>query len=170
MEQNWTRWIFASLASYLKQTITAQNWPVLVDQLDDRTDAFMQASDRAEIRITGPFFKQPSNGYWLGYTDANVLLTSRFEGALKNAYSMLTISGALEAAMDKPIPVFNYGGQSGDYVPGGSAKPTWIGALIPRLGQSVRVLNFGQISVTDREKQTEVEARYMIELYSQAAV
>ena len=24
--------------------------------------------------------------------------------------------------MDKPIPVFNYGGQPGDYVPGGSAK------------------------------------------------
>ena len=51
------------------------------------------------------------------------------------------------------------------YVEGQPETQVCLGCLVPRFGQSLRVLNFGQIDVVDRLKQTEVEARYMIELY-----
>ena len=42
----------------------------------------------------------------------------------------------------------------------------FFGCLIPRPGrnESVRVLNFGQIDPVDKIKQTEVQARYVMEL------
>ena len=42
----------------------------------------------------------------------------------------------------------------------------FLGCLIPRPGrnENVRVLNFGQIDPVDKIKQTEVQARYVMEL------
>ena len=50
---NWNRWILASLADF-KQVASGLSLPVLVETLDQRTQAFMAARDRAEVRITGP--------------------------------------------------------------------------------------------------------------------
>ncbi len=49
---NWNRWILASLADYFKGTANGLNLPVLVETLDQRTQAFMDVGDRAEVRIT----------------------------------------------------------------------------------------------------------------------
>jgi len=50
---NWARWVFASVASYLKRVAEEAHLPALVEGLDDRTTEFMEATDRCEIRITG---------------------------------------------------------------------------------------------------------------------
>jgi hypothetical protein len=57
---NWARWIFASVADHLKYVATATDLPVLVEHLDERTPQFSKATDRAEIRITGPFSQEIS--------------------------------------------------------------------------------------------------------------
>jgi hypothetical protein len=165
-EKDWPRYVIASIGYYLKPILTNQNWPSLLDGIEERTDAFIQSTNRAELRITGPFIKQLSNRYWQAFVDINVLLSSRFDGPAKNAYDLTACAGVLEAALDQPIPVWNYGGQPGDFVDGQPDTQVFLGNLIPRLGQSVRVLNFGQIDIVDRLKQYETEARYMLELYS----
>jgi len=74
---SWARWLFASLATYLKQVAQDNNILVLVEGLDERSTEFMQATDRAEVRITGPFIRELSHNYWELKVDVNVLLTSR---------------------------------------------------------------------------------------------
>ena len=76
---NWARWIFHSVADYLKEVATDADLPVLIEHFDERTAAFEHAGDKAEIRITGPFDQELSKGYHRIYVDANVLLTSRYD-------------------------------------------------------------------------------------------
>lgn len=163
---NWARWIFASVADHLKAVATDNNIPVLVEHLDERTPTFMQATDRCEVRITGPFSQEISHGYHRIWVDANVLLTSRYDGQKKNAYAILKNAGQFHEAMDETIPVWNYGNEIGDFVEDDEETQVFIGCLSPRPGRndSVRVFNFGQTDKTDKLKQTAVDARYVMYL------
>lgn len=165
-QKDWARWIFASVADYLKSVASGRNLAVLVEHLDERTESFMRASDRAEIRITGPFTREKSRGCWEVLVDVNVLLTSRYDGEGKDSYSILKHAGEFHEAMDKAIGVWNFGSEPGDYVEGNPSTLRFVGCLVPRGGRvpSVRVLNFGQIDFVEKIKQTEVDARYVMEL------
>jgi len=44
--RNWTRWIHASVAKYLKQVAVTNEIPVLIEGIDDRDQGFMEAPDR----------------------------------------------------------------------------------------------------------------------------
>ncbi len=161
---NWARWMFASVASALKTVATEASIPVLVEHLDERSETYMKATDRVEIRITGPFTQELSKGYFRVWLDVNVLLTSRFDGAKKNAYTILKNAGLFHEAMDMPIPVWNYGNEDGDYVEDEEETQIFLGCLTPRPGNNdaVRVFNFGQIDKTDKIKQSVVDARYVM--------
>lgn len=163
---NWARWIFASVADSLKAVATTVSLPVLVEHFDERTAAFERASDKAEIRITGPFTQELSHGYHRIWVDANVLLTGRYDGAKKNAATILKIAGLFHEAMGSPIPVWNFGNEPGDYVADDPSTQVYLGCLVPRPGKndSIRVLHFGQMDKTDKIKQTEVDARYVLYL------
>lgn len=160
---NWARWIFASIADTLRSVATAQNLAVLVEHFDERSDAFMQAADRAEIRITGPFTKEQSKGYHRVLVDVNVLLTSRYDGRRKNAYDIHKYAGLFHERMTQPIPIWNYGNEPGDY----GDTPLNIGCLITRDGNNdnIRVFHFGQTDKIDKIKQSAVDARYEMYLY-----
>ena len=164
---NWARWIFHSVADCLKEVATDADLPVLVEHFDERTAAFERAGDKAEIRITGPFDQELSKGYHRIYVDVNVLLTSRYEGK-KNAATILKYAGLFHEAMSEPIPVWNFGGEPGDYVEDDEDTQVFIGCLTLRPGknESVRVMNFGQLDKVDKIKQTEVDARYVMDLVS----
>jgi hypothetical protein len=151
---NWARWTFASIAHYLKKVAEDNSLPAIVEGSDDRTDEYMQATDRAEIRITGPFTKELSGEYLL-YMDVNVLLTSRYDGQVKNRYALLKDAGLFHEAMDKAIRIYRYGNEPGD-------DDSLLGCLVPRSGKndSIRVVHFGQIDPTDKIKQSAVDARY----------
>lgn len=161
---NWVRWVFASIAFHLKEVATDNSIPVLVEHLDERSEAFMEASDRAEIRITGPFTEEQSQDYFRFLVDANVLLTSRYDGAKKDAYSILKNAGLFHEAMSLPIPIWNYGGEPGDYVDADPESQVFLGCLLPQ--RPVRVFNFGQNEKTDKLKQTAVDARYEMYLFA----
>ena len=74
--RNWYRWILASLATNFKSVADSQRVPALVEGIDERTAAFVEAPLRAEVRITGPFFKELSQGYFQAIVDVNILLTA----------------------------------------------------------------------------------------------
>lgn len=156
---NWARWTFASVADYLKTVANDASLPAIVEGLDDRTDAFMAATDRAEIRISGPFTREPSHNYYVLNLDVNVLLTSRYDGTAKNRYAILTFAGLFQEAMDQPINVYRFGSEPGD-------DATYVGCLKPRRGQHqmVEVFQFGQVDPTDKVKHIDVDARYVMYL------
>ncbi len=85
---------------------------------------------RAEIRITGPFDQELSKGYHRIYVDVNVLLTSRYDGQ-KNAATILKYAGLFHEAMSEPIPVWNFGGEPGDYVEDDPETQVFLGCLNP---------------------------------------
>jgi hypothetical protein len=119
----------------------------------------MDATDRVEIRISGPFTRDLSNDYYELAVDANALFVSRYEDG-KNKYDILNVIGIFQAAMDAPIPIFKFGNQPGD---DGTAC---IGVMEPRKnrGEAVRVMHFGQADLTNRIKQSLVDARYLLYL------
>ncbi len=151
---HWVRWIFASISSHLKTVATNNNIPVIVEGVDDATDAFTQSTDHAEIRISGPDTQQLSGEYRL-FVSVNVLLSSRFGGKQKNRHAILTNAGLFHAAMSGAILVYKYGNTLAD-------DDSYLGCLTLRSGKndSVRVVHFGQIDPTDKIKQSVIDARY----------
>ena len=156
---NWARWVFASVATYLKGIATGENLPVLVEGLNERTSEFMQAVDRCEIRITGPYTRELSHNYFQMEVVVNVLFTSTY-GEEKNQYAILKVIGAFHEAMDGAIAVYKYGSEAGD------DETELVGCLSPGTGRSdmVRVLHFGQVDLTTKVKQSMVDARYVMEI------
>jgi len=156
---NWARWVFASVATYLKQVANEQRLAVLVEGLDDRTTAIMEATDRCEIRITGPFTKELSHNYFQIEVLVNVLFVSRYEEE-KNQYAIMQMIGVFHEAMDGAIAVYKYGSLEGD------DEHELVGCLSPVQGRTdaIRVMHFGQVTPTDRIKQSMVDARYRMEL------
>lgn len=161
---NWARWIFASTAYALKKVATDASLPVLVEHLDERTQAFMEAPDRAEIRITGPFTTELSHGCFRIFLDANVLLWSRYDGKVKNQYNLLKNAGLFHERMDSPIAVWNYGSLAGDYQDADPSTQVFLGCLRPKPGrsESIKVFNFGQVDKIDKVKQTAVDAKFVM--------
>jgi hypothetical protein len=158
---NWARWVFASVASYLKEVAQEAELPVLVEGLDERTTEFMEATDRGEIRITGPFTREASHNYFYIEVVVNVLFVSRYEEQ-KNQYAIIQKMGVFQEAMDGAIAVYKYGKEPGD------DEHALVGCLSPLQGRNdtIRVLHFGQVDPTDRLKQSMVDARYRMELFT----
>lgn len=158
---NWARWIFSSLATYLKEVAKVHDIPVIVEGLDERTATYMDATDRVEIRITGPFTREVSHNYYVVLVEANVLISSRFDGPdKKNRYTFADIAGVFHEAMDAAISVYRFG--TGD-----QDDQSLIGCLSPQHGKrdALRVFHFGQVNSTDGIRQSMIDAKYVMELF-----
>jgi hypothetical protein len=156
---NWARWVFASVATHLKQVAERQQLPVLIEGLDERTTEFMSATDRCEVRITGPFAREVSRDWYQIEVVVNVLFVSRYEEQ-RNQYAIIQMAGVFQEAMDGAIAVYKYGAGPDD------DEEVLVGCLLPVQGRhdAIRVMHFGQINPTDRLKQSMVDARYRMEI------
>jgi len=156
---NWARWIFASLATYLKQVATDNEVEVLIEGVDDRTDEIMQAADHVEIAITGPFSREMSRNYYELRVGVRLLIQSRMNNPPKNRYTPQHIAGIYHEAMDTVIAVYRYGDDSVD-------DQSLLGCLSPARGRNdaLRVFHFGQMTPTDRLRQSMVDCWYEMEL------
>jgi hypothetical protein len=121
----------------------------------------MEAPDRAEIRINGPFATELSARYWRIRVDINLLVTSYFNGETKDAYTLERNVGLIHEYADTGIPVRKYGPDVGD-------DGTILGCLRPRddINEAIRIIHFGQINKTDRLKQSQVDGRYALCFYA----
>ena len=155
VDPNWARWAFASVATLKKQLAQQANIPALVEGLDERTTAYMEAPARVEIRMSGPFTRELSIDYHEVSVDINLLFTSRYE-INANQYDIIQIVGQFHAALDGPLSVTRLGAQPGD-------DGSFVGCLLPRTGRNdaVRIFHFGQTDQTDRQKQVMIDARYV---------
>lgn len=158
---HWGRWIISSIADHFKVNVTTpETLPFLVEGIDDRTPAFEESPDRAELRFNGPFTTELSKNYWRVWMDVNILVTSNMDGALKNRYSLENNIGLFHQYADTCIEVYRYGDVSQTPLNDGSL----LGVLRPRADKndSVRALHFGQINKVDRIKQSQVDVRYVM--------
>jgi len=159
--RNWRRWIHASIGDQLSAIAAAEDPPIpsLVEGIQLRETAFMEASDRIEIRVNGPFTIQYDPENWTGRVFINVLVASAI-GEIKAAYTFDDILGLFHRELGQPIECFRKGTGFDD-------DGTSIGCLIP-LGEKatpVRVLDFGEIDPTDHLRQGMVTGVYEIELF-----
>jgi len=160
LNSNWTRWINASVAIYIKNITDTLNLPLLFEGIDERDYENIQHS-HAELRIGGPFVKEVSKNYWNIRVDINILLTYFMQADENNVYKLQTYCGKLQEAMNGPIDIYKYGGEVGD-------DESYVGCLRPIIGkfEANRVLQFGQISRVDRIRQAMIDGRYYMYLDS----
>ena len=113
LNPNWARWTFASVAKFLKELAQTADIPALMEGLDERTTAFMEAPQRVELRMSGPFTKELSIDYFELSVDLNALFTSRYE-IDGNQYDINKIVGQFHAALSDAFPILRLGDQSGE--------------------------------------------------------
>lgn len=157
---DWTRWIFASITEHFSSNVMTPNSITFITEgIHERDNDFMSEPDRAEIRINGPFGRELSAGYWRLWVDINILVTSYFDGATKDVYTLERNLGLIHEFTDTSIPIHRFGNGAGD-------DGTLLGCLSPRhaINDSIRIIHFGQINKVDRIKQSQIDARYVMYL------
>jgi hypothetical protein len=156
-DPNWARWVFASVATFLKGVAKTNNLPSIIEGVEDRTKTFMASPNRVEIRISGPFVREPSYGHFKIVAEANVMVTSTYDKP--NRYDFAKITGIFQQALNLPIPVYRYGDQPID-------DGSYVGHLIPRNNKAdtIRVMNFGQYNTTERVRQSIVDTVYYMDM------
>lgn len=161
-DPNWTRWIFASVTEHFASNVmTPNSIPFLTEGMHERDTQFMEAPDRAEIRINGPFARELSVNYWRLWVDINILVTSYFGSQQKDVYTLERNLGLIHEFADATIPILRHGSGVVD-------DGTLLGCLRPRTDKndSIRIIHFGQLNSTDRLKQSQVDGRYVMYLHT----
>ena len=148
---NWPRWITASLSNYFAEVATTLNIPLIVDGIDEREST--KLGDHVELRINGPFAREPSKGYFILEVGVNLLITD-IMGNTENPYKLTTLAGGFQAAVSKPILLHKYGPEPED-------DQTYFGCL---LYKSIKTFQYGQVSANDRVRQAAVDAQLYLEI------
>ena len=153
---NWTRWIVASLATYFGEIADVQNLPLLVDGIDERDAEKLRS--RVELRISGPFVREPSKDYFYVEVGVNLLLTDIMSDT-QNPYRLMSFLGAFQEAAAKTILLHKYGPTPA------VDDQSYFGCLIPR-GESKdasKTYQYGQVSVRDHVRQASIDTMYYLE-------
>jgi len=160
MDENLARWIFASVAKHFSTVASGLSLPYFVEGIDERDDT-TQRVDHVECRVTGPSIKEVSRNWYKVEVGINFLMTKQMAIAGADAYDIVRWTGTFANAMLEPVPVYKYGPGTGD-------DKSLIGCLVIKKdrAEAVKIWHFGQISMEDRIKQSEVDALYGMELTS----
>jgi hypothetical protein len=156
MDENWPRWIMASVAKYFSDTALTIPLPLLVDGIDEREEEQLHY-DHAELRVSGPHPTELSKDYFKLLVDINVLLTELMDRP--NAYDLQTWCGIMAKAMEGPINIYKYGNETGD-------DSSWVFCLTPfnsRIEPN-RILHFGQLGKIDRIRQSMIDGHFIVYL------
>ncbi len=158
-DPNWPRWVQASVMDHFKIAATAQSFVSLLEGVEERTTAFMEAPNRLEIRINGPFIAEVSANFWHFDVDVNILIFSHMGGQLPNAYEGTDMAGFMAEAASQSIPIKKYG-------TGGQDDQSLIGCLALKSGrkESVKVFHFGEIDSVNRLRQMGVDTSFVMDI------
>jgi hypothetical protein len=149
--KNLPRWLFSSIACHFEPIAATNNIPYFVEGIDERDDSNMQIS-HSELRVTGPQTKEVAKGQYHVEVTINFLLT-HYMDMVGSAYELIQWCGIFQDAMLEPIPIYKYGDDPDD-------TGYLIGCLRLKDGRydAAKVYHFGQMSTTDRVRQSEVDA------------
>ena len=152
MNENWTKWIIASLSRYFEQGLS----PIKVYLEGQRRDTTKEES-YVELRITDFNTLEASKNYFYIVADIDILCV-----CVKNSniYTIPALLGKVVTLANNSIEVYKYGEESADLL--GCLR------LIPsaRGGDMVKVTNYGQVAPSIDILQSTVAASYQIELES----
>ena len=156
VERNLARWTFSSVAAHFEPVSAGLDLPYYVEGVNERSDDIVRAS-RTELRVTGPFVReQGPRDYHVDVT-VNILLTQQMAIAGADAYAIIGWAGRFQRVMLSVIPVYKLGNGAVD-------DGTKIGCLrVAGVTNEVHIFHFGQISNTDRLRQSEVDAEYTMD-------
>jgi hypothetical protein len=156
LDQNWARWIVASVAVYFKAIADTIPINFKISGIDE---CEIPNRNYAELTVTGPFIQQLSKNFYQLTVEVNVLLTNLMLETSDNGYNIQTWCGIFQKAMDGPITVYKKGNLVGD-------TGTSIGCLISKqTGMDAnKIMHFGQISKVDRVRQSMISGKFQIDL------
>jgi hypothetical protein len=154
--KNWPRWLFASIANHFKAVADAEQIPLLIEGIEDRTSEKIRKMDHAELRINGPVTKEISKDFYQLNLSVNIILQSVM--GENNAYTIIQNAGIFFAAMG-PIEVYKYGNGPDD-------DGSFLGCLTLRddLAEPRFVAHFGQLKEDVRLRESMVGGQYKIHL------
>jgi len=158
--ENWPRWVQASVGDHFKSCAITKGYKSLIEGVDERTTDFMTSTNRVEIRINGPSIKELSHNYWRFEVDANILIYSHMGGIEPNAYYGTQMAGDIAQVAAQAIPVYKYGSGVDD-------DQSLIGCLTLRRGrkEGIKVFHFGEINPEDRLRQFSVDVNLEMDIY-----
>jgi hypothetical protein len=155
-ERNLARWIFSSVAAHFEPVSAGLLLPYYVEGVDERSEDIVRDS-RTELRITGPFIREMGPSDYRVDVTVNILLTQQMAIVGADAYSIVGWAGRFQRSMLSGIPIYKFGDGADD-------DGTLIDCLrVAGPTKEVKIFHFGQISNTDRLRQSEVDAEYTMD-------
>ena len=155
MDKNLSRWIFQSIAVHFKSTANGISLPYFVEGIHERSDGTMRDS-HVELRVSGPEFKEVSNGEYNVKVVINFLFTKNMDERSADAFDLIQWTGVFADAMLDPIPIYKFGtGPEDD-------DDVLVGCLRVHKGknEAVRTYHFGQLDKDTRVRMSELDAVY----------
>jgi hypothetical protein len=161
--ENWPRWIFASIADRFKTVADGLNIPILVEGIDEREAAKIRTVSHVELRVHGPETNEISHNYFQLHVEINLLLTQLNDGAKQNSYQLIQFCGVLQKAASGSIPIYRFGPDTL-----GVDDSTLVGCLSPDplRNRAITVFHFGEIDRDRRIRQSAVDGRYVVFLHN----
>jgi hypothetical protein len=155
MDQNWQRWIHASLATYYQDYFKTRSIALLIEGQDSPITG---KEDWVEMRWDGPYATLASSSCWILDIEINVLASSILGRA--DAHHHKRLVGQIQASFLKAFPVFKYG-ENPDV-----DDQSLLGCLQLRSGDREAIVTsyFGKIETDVVLEQSTIEGHYRMNL------
>lgn len=154
MDQNWPRWIVASIYKHFNDR--RQGLPTFVEG----STHIENTPDYIEIRVDGPYILEQSRNYFQLDCEINILITAMRDE--KDLYKLQRSEGIVIKAFKPPINIFKLGDGDDD-------DQSLLGCMtLVRSGDSreaLRISRFGQMDVTKPILRSSVEGHYHLYLH-----
>lgn len=150
MNENWPRWILASVDTLIRRLITESDGLSVYNELQRQPPE--QELPRLEYAINGPSIFQPSTTTFLEIQLVVLVSTSRSD---TDWQAISRIQGVGQKAMPGCIPVYKYGTRSVD-------DQTKLGILVR--DDLVKIFNSGHQDKSNSLRQVGLMANYRMDL------
>lgn len=110
VNENWNRWVFASIAKHLHDAATLADIPLVIHTLDKQSADWKAATTNAEVTIIGPSFR-PGTLSTRVRVGVFVIVSSHLT---TNNYGHIDAVGAIATSLHKCIDVKDFGTGIGD--------------------------------------------------------
>lgn len=152
MNENWARWVFASVSKYFETACTGVATKFYVEG-EERT--IKDTEDTTiEVRMDGPDITDMGAGSYRLYIEVNVLVGVKKSTDTHNLYRLL---GSVQEAMLSNISVYKYGSDTG-----GVDTGDLLGCLqlLQNTREKIKTSVFGQIEKNTAIDQATVEGHF----------
>lgn len=105
VNENWNRWVFASIAKHLHDDSTLADIPLVIHTLDKQSADWKAATTNAEVTIIGPSFRMGTLSTRVR-VGVFVIVSSHLA---TNNYGHIDAVGAIAASLHRCIDVKDFG-------------------------------------------------------------